>query len=1090
MIGQSISHYHILDKIGAGGMGEVYRAHDEQLDRDVALKILRAGMLADDEARKHFRKEALALAKLNHPNVETVYEFGTQDGVDFLAMELIAGSSLSRKLKEGPLPEKDIARLGTQFLQGLAAAHEQGVLHRDLKPGNLMITPDGRLKILDFGLAKLLHPAQDLDVTRSITRETESISGTVPYMSPEQLRGEPPDAKGDIYAAGAVLYEMTTGQRPFPQTQGPQLIGAILHQAPAPPRSLNPRASPGLERVILKALEKDPSQRFQSSREFLGALEGLSASEATAVEQGRPSKQIIAAAAGAISIVLLTGLVFGLNLGRLRGRLLPRYSPKNTNAGLLSGAIRARRSVAVLGFKNLSGRQDEAWLSTALSEMLTTELAVGEQLHTIPGENVAQMRINLSLPDAESYGKETLSRIRSNLGAEDVVVGSYLALGNGQVRVDLRLQDTVAGETLASVAESGREAEVSDLVTDAGTKLREKLGAAAVSVEEAGEVRAALPSNPEAARLYSEGLARLRLFDALKARDLLAESTRLEPGFAMAHSSLAAAWSALGYDVKAGEEAKKAFDLSANLSHEERLLTEARYREVTKDWNKAIEIYRTLFQFFPDNLDHGLHLALAQDSAGKSADALATVQELRKLPAPACDDPRIDVAEAAAAGSLSDFQRAQRAAARAAEKGRADGARLVVARARLMECWVYEQGGQFKQAIASCLSAKDIYSAAGDRNNMAWALNNLANVAFNEGDYASAKKTFEEALLIFRQVGNKNYTAGALGNLANVLQAQGDLDGARKMHEQSLALYRAIGNIADAAIEMVNIASILVSRGDLPDARTMSDQALAISRKIGDKATTDLALLSLGLTLFAEGDLPGARKNLTEGLATAEASGDKHVTSYFLAASGQILEVEAHLAAAQEKHEEALALRTELGEKVAIAESHLDLAAVSLDLGQPAEAEKLAERALGELSGQNAPDDEASAQLSLARALLAQGKLAEAQKAMERARTFSAATENRETRLRVEINSARIQAVAGRAAVRAQAISTIERALAEATKTRMVQDEFEARLALGEIQMKSSNPDAARADLVVLEKDAAAKGFLLIARKAQAAAGR
>jgi serine/threonine protein kinase len=257
MIGRTISHYLIIEKIGAGGMGEVYRAHDEQLDRDVALKILPAGLLADEAARKQFRKEALALAKLNHPNIETVHEFGSQDGVDFLAMELIPGDSLREKIKAGPLAEREIVRLGMQLAEGLAAAHDQGIIHRDLKPGNLFVTPDGRLKILDFGLARLIHPEVANDVTRSITVESGTISGTVPYMPPEQLRGEPTDARSDVYSSGAVFFEMATGQRPFPQTQGPQIMGAILHQSAPSPTSLNQGITPGLESVILKTLEKE-----------------------------------------------------------------------------------------------------------------------------------------------------------------------------------------------------------------------------------------------------------------------------------------------------------------------------------------------------------------------------------------------------------------------------------------------------------------------------------------------------------------------------------------------------------------------------------------------------------------------------------------------------------------------------------------------------------------------------------------------------------------------------------------------------------------------------------------------------------------
>ena len=226
-VGRILSHYRIVEQIGAGGMGVVYRAHDEQLDRDVALKVLPAGMLADDAARRQFRKEALALAKLSHPNIATVFEFSSQEGVDFLAMELIPGKPLSERLLGGAMPQPEIVRLTTQLAEGLAAAHDQGVIHRDLKPANLFVTPDGRLKILDFGLAKHTPTSSGADVTRSITADTGTVSGTVPYMSPEQLRGLPVDPRSDIYAAGAVLHEMATGRRAFPQTQGAELMGAI-----------------------------------------------------------------------------------------------------------------------------------------------------------------------------------------------------------------------------------------------------------------------------------------------------------------------------------------------------------------------------------------------------------------------------------------------------------------------------------------------------------------------------------------------------------------------------------------------------------------------------------------------------------------------------------------------------------------------------------------------------------------------------------------------------------------------------------------------------------------------------------------------
>ena len=236
--GEVLGHYRIVEKIGAGGMGEVYRARDEHLARDVAIKVLPPGTLTDESARKHFHKEALILSQLNHPNVATIHDFDTQQGVDFLVMEYIPGITLSEKVAAGPLPEKEVLRLGVQLAEGLSAAHEHGVVHRDLKPGNLRLTSDGRLKILDFGLAKLRRPVTDSAATETLS-ETETMAGTLPYMAPEQLLGGEIDERTDIHAAGSVLYEMATGQRPFADVERPQLIGAILqHRQHRPLRSI------------------------------------------------------------------------------------------------------------------------------------------------------------------------------------------------------------------------------------------------------------------------------------------------------------------------------------------------------------------------------------------------------------------------------------------------------------------------------------------------------------------------------------------------------------------------------------------------------------------------------------------------------------------------------------------------------------------------------------------------------------------------------------------------------------------------------------------------------------------------------------
>jgi tetratricopeptide (TPR) repeat protein/predicted Ser/Thr protein kinase len=288
MIGQSLGRYRILEEIGSGGMGVVYRARDENLERDVALKVLPKDRLGDETARKRFQKEAKSLSKLNHPNIATVHDFGTEEGVDYLVMEYITGETLEDWLQRGALDESEVVRLGIQLVEGLSAAHERGVIHRDLKPGNLRITQDGRLKILDLGLALMLQAPSETATTDSRLTGAQAAVGTIPYMAPEQLRGELADERTDIYAAGAVLYEMATGQRPFHEKSGAVLISAILTQWPATPRELKADVSTSLEKVILKALDKQRDHRYRSAQELLGELQKLGPAETATVALSPP----------------------------------------------------------------------------------------------------------------------------------------------------------------------------------------------------------------------------------------------------------------------------------------------------------------------------------------------------------------------------------------------------------------------------------------------------------------------------------------------------------------------------------------------------------------------------------------------------------------------------------------------------------------------------------------------------------------------------------------------------------------------------------------------------------------------------------
>jgi len=299
----TLSHYRVLEQVGAGAMGVVYRAHDERLDRDVALKVLPPGTVVDPAVRRRFRKEALMLSKLNHPNIATIHDFDDDEGTDFLIEEFVDGLSLDAMLGAGPLSETEILRLGSQLADGLAIAHDHGVIHRDLKPANLRITPEARLKILDFGLADILRGDVGPDAVTQSFSETRAIVGTLPYMAPEQLLKRKFDVRTDIWATGCVLFEMATGRRPF-LGSGPALTEAIVHQPAASASKLNPRISAGLDAVIQKCLEKDPERRYSCAREIAVDLGRASTPMRTRSRWGWRSKAALLVALAAFMAAL------------------------------------------------------------------------------------------------------------------------------------------------------------------------------------------------------------------------------------------------------------------------------------------------------------------------------------------------------------------------------------------------------------------------------------------------------------------------------------------------------------------------------------------------------------------------------------------------------------------------------------------------------------------------------------------------------------------------------------------------------------------------------------------------------------------
>lgn len=616
MIGQTLGHYRILERIGVGGMGEVYRAYDEHLERDVALKVLPTGTLATESARKQFRKEALALSKLNHPNIATVFDFDTQEGVDFLAMELVPGEALNQRLKTGALDEKAVLSLAMQLSEGLVAAHAQGIVHRDLKPGNVLITPDGRLKILDFGLAKLLVPSVDHDVTQSVS-ETPAVAGTLPYMSPEQLQGKPVDARTDIYATGVVFYEMTTGRRPFEETLSTALVNDIIHKPPQPPARLNSKVSPRLQEIILKCMEKEPENRYQSAKELAVDLRRLMApSTAAPKEHVVRNRRVYAVAV--LATLLIVSLLVGANVGGWKHRLLRYARPSRIE------------SLAVLPLANLSGDNEQEYFADGMTDAVIADLAKIKAMKVISRTSV--------MPYKNS--KQSMREIGSALQVDAVIEGSVMRSGD-RVRITVQLIDASSDRHLWAESYERDLKNVFALQSEVAQAIAQQVRVV-VTPQEQVRLVTKRPVNPEAYELYLRGrhiMMRGGLEDVQKAIEYFQTGLAKDPNNALLYTGLADAYihkmsdvheSPIEATAQARAAATKALELDDSLAEAHTSLASVK---LFYDWDwpgAEVELKRAMELNPGYSLAHrmyGEYLTII----GRHAEALSYFEEARRL---------------------------------------------------------------------------------------------------------------------------------------------------------------------------------------------------------------------------------------------------------------------------------------------------------------------------------------------------------------------------------------------------------------------------------------------------------------------------
>lgn len=679
-----------------------------------------------------------------------------------------------------------------------------------------------------------------------------------------------------------------------------------------------------------------------------------------------------------------------------------------TSATSAASAKAQRTSIAVLGFKDLSGKPGSAWLAPALTEMLTTELAVGGRVRVVPGETVARARKTL---ESDALDPEALGRLHQILASDLLVTGSYLVLpgrSDGQIRLDIQIIHMPDGETASSLAEVGTEPELFDLVSRTGAELRGRLGLKELSPEQEREARALQPSSAEAARLYAQGLEKLHAYSQLGAVDLLRQAAEADPRSASIHAALSQAWTGLGYDDRAIAEARKAVDLSEGLPRPERLAIQARFYEASKQWSRAGEIYDSLWTFYPDDLEYGLQLASSQYLSGHGSEALATFAELRKLPPPGGLDPRIDLAEAKARFRLSDLPGAVRSAAIAEEKGRASGEHLMEGQALVVAGQALTVEGKKEEAIRAFERARTLFAAEDYAWGVCTALANHGILLYRQGDLAGSERLHIQALALAKQVGNLTGLAAEFGNLSLLYQDKGDLTRALAYAELE---HRQLAEMEEPFLKsraLSATASILRSQGDLAGARSRLEEAATLGRKMGSRSEEARALHNLASVLVWSGQVREAGRLAERAYKLVADRRDLIQASSSLAAWADATARLGDLKTARQRYEEALALRRQAGDRIGIGQLLGSLAGLQFWTGDLAGARARSEEQLRMALDTQSRTLHAWSLQDLARVRAAAGFPEEAQRSLQQALAESAATTEHLRALLVRIDLAKL----------------------------------------------------------------------------------